>query len=122
MNIKKTPTFTRPTQTLWDAIRPETRKLLLGNVWCSSCRREITITNFNGGDRSGDFLVVGKCSECQEDIAELMKCIREKVEAWSVIAKHASAWSDNFHSEGCYVAGSCHSPIAARNYRCVEES
>jgi hypothetical protein len=62
MNVEKIPEFTDPAAKLWKAIPPETRKLLLSNVWCSTCRHEVTITNVTGTVKGGDLLLVGLCS------------------------------------------------------------
>jgi len=48
VSVEKIPEFTAPAAKLWTAIPPETRKLLLSNVWCSKCRHEVTIANFTG--------------------------------------------------------------------------
>ena len=47
---------------------------LLSNVWCSHCRREVTIRNFAGAVKAGDLLLVGTCSECRGDVARVVKC------------------------------------------------
>jgi hypothetical protein len=59
VNIEKIPEFTEHASKLWTAIRPETKKLLLSNVWCSKCRHEVTIPNFTGAVKGGDLLLVG---------------------------------------------------------------
>ncbi len=76
MNVEKLPSFTSPAQKLWVDIPPDARKLLLSNVWCAACRHEVTITNFTGVVRSGDLLLVGKCAECQGDVARLIESAR----------------------------------------------
>jgi hypothetical protein len=73
MNVEKIPSFTGPAQKLWVAIAPDVRKLLLSNVWCVACRHEVTITNFTGVVRSGNLLLVGKCAECQGDVARVIE-------------------------------------------------
>ncbi len=55
------------------AIPPETRKLLLSNVWCSTCRHEATITNFTGAVKGGDLLLVGLRSICRGDVARVIE-------------------------------------------------
>jgi hypothetical protein len=73
MPIESIPTFTAPAAKLWDAIPTDTRKKLLANVWCGSCRHEVTITNFTGAVKGGDLLLVGKCSKCRGDVARLIE-------------------------------------------------
>lgn len=72
MNIETLPNFTAPATKLWKAIQPDTRKLLLSNVWCGACRYEVTITNFSGAVRGGDLLLVGRCAEYQGDVARVI--------------------------------------------------
>lgn len=73
MTIEALPHFTVPAAKLWKAISPDTRRLLLANVWCGRCRHEVTITNFSGAVRSGDLLLVGKCAECPGDVARVIE-------------------------------------------------
>ena len=73
MPIESIPKFTDPAAKLWSAMPPETRKLLLSNVWCSKCRHEVTITNFTGAVKGGDLLLVGLRSICRGDVARLIE-------------------------------------------------
>ena len=69
MTIESIPEFTAPAAKLWATIPAETKKQLLSNVWCGKCQHEVTMTNFSGAIKSGDLLLVGKCSICQSDVA-----------------------------------------------------
>ena len=73
MSIESIPNFTKPALALWSRISPEHKKLLLANVWCGTCRHEVTITNFTGAVKSGDLLLVGKCAECHGDVARVIE-------------------------------------------------
>lgn len=73
--VESIPNFTAPAAKLWKAIPPDTRKLLLSNVWCGACRHEVTITNFSGAVRGGDLLLVGRCAECQGDVARVIESV-----------------------------------------------
>ena len=73
MPIESIPKFTAPAAKLWESIPTDTRRMLLSNVWCGSCRRGVTITNFSGVVKVGDLLFVGKCSECHGDVARLIE-------------------------------------------------
>lgn len=73
MIIESLPQFTDPAAQLWASIPSHTKKLLISNVWCGKCRREVTITNFSGAIKAGDLLLVGKCSECHSDVARLIE-------------------------------------------------
>jgi hypothetical protein len=48
MRVEFIPKFTDPGATLWTTIPPVTKKLLLSNVWCSTCRDETTLPNRTG--------------------------------------------------------------------------
>lgn len=73
MTIESITKFTAPAAKLWASIHSDTQKHLLSNVWCGKCRHEVTITNFTGAVRSGDLLLVGKCSECHGDVASVIE-------------------------------------------------
>jgi hypothetical protein len=73
MTVESIPSFTDPAAKLWAMIPPDTKKLLLSNVWCSKCRDETTITNFTGAVKSGELLLVGLCSICRGDVARVIE-------------------------------------------------
>jgi len=73
MNIESIPKFTGPAANLWATVPPDTKKLLLSNVWCGKCRHEVTITNFTGAVKGGDLLLAGLCSECRGDVARVVE-------------------------------------------------
>ena len=73
MPVETIPNFTAPAAKLWAKIPAHTRKLLLSNVWCVNCHHEVTITNFSGAVRGGDLLLVGRCAECQGDVARVIE-------------------------------------------------
>jgi hypothetical protein len=69
MNNKSLPKFTAPASKLWASIPANIQKKLLSNVWCARCGHEITIINSSGTVKAGNLSLVGKCSECQGDVA-----------------------------------------------------
>jgi hypothetical protein len=73
MPIESPTTFTPKAADLWTAIPAEAKKRLLSNVWCSHCRREVTVRNFTGAVKAGNLLLVGTCSECREDVARVVE-------------------------------------------------
>lgn len=73
MTVETLPNFTAPAAGLWSVIPPDTRKLLISKVWCLKCSREVTISNFFGTVRSGNLLLVGRCAECQGDVARTIE-------------------------------------------------
>jgi len=73
MPIESQPTFTPEAAELWANIPADVKKRLLSNVWCSHCRREVTILNFTGAVKAGDLLLVGTCSDCRGDVARVVE-------------------------------------------------
>jgi bacterioferritin-associated ferredoxin len=57
----------------WESIPTDIRQRLLTNAWCGQCRRAVTIVNLNGTMSGGDLLLVGKCAECQDDVARMIE-------------------------------------------------
>jgi uncharacterized CHY-type Zn-finger protein len=72
MAIESIPEFSTAAAKLWEVIPSDSKKLLLSNVWCGKCRHEVTITNFTGVVKSGDLLLVGKCSDCHGYVARIL--------------------------------------------------
>jgi hypothetical protein len=73
MTVESILSFTDPAANLWATIPADTKKLLLANVWCSTCRDETTITNFTGVVKGGDLLLVGLYSICRGDVARVIE-------------------------------------------------
>jgi len=65
--------FTEAGAQRWAAIDPNIRAKLLANVWCSSCRHSVTISNYTGVLKGRDLLMVGFCSECRGDVARVIE-------------------------------------------------
>ncbi len=73
MTIELIPQFTEPAAKLWAVIPADAKKKILANVWCSKCQHGVTITHFTGEVKAGILLLVGKCSECQGDVARVLE-------------------------------------------------
>lgn len=73
MSIESLSSFTPPARRRWESIPADTRQRLLANVWCSHCRRQVTMTNFSGTIKGGDLLLVGECAECQGEVARMIE-------------------------------------------------
>jgi hypothetical protein len=72
MTTESLPAFTKPARQRWESIPADIRKRLLSNVWCGHCRQETTITDFIGAIKGGDLLLLGKCAECQGEVARVI--------------------------------------------------
>jgi hypothetical protein len=53
MPIESIPKFTPKAAEIWASIPAEAKKRFLSNVWCSQCRRSVTIKNFTGAVKAG---------------------------------------------------------------------
>jgi len=73
MTIESFPDFSGPAGQRWESIPADIRQRLLTNVWCGQCRHAVTIINFNGSMSGSDLLLVGKCAECQGDVARVLE-------------------------------------------------
>ena len=73
MSIDSVLSFTPPARQRWESIAADIRKRLMSNVWCGSCRHEVTITKFTGAIKGGDLLLVGKCAACHGDVARVIE-------------------------------------------------
>ncbi len=73
MTPESLPTFTRSAGLHWESIPDDIRQRLLANVWCGQCCHEVTITNFSGTIKGGDLLLVGKCAQCNGDVARVIE-------------------------------------------------
>lgn len=73
MTVEQLPTFTSEARQLWESIPAEVRPELLSNVFCVHCGGEVTITNFKGAKSGPDLVLVGKCSECEGDVARVIE-------------------------------------------------
>ncbi|HMA32573.1 MAG TPA: hypothetical protein VKT00_12230 [Casimicrobiaceae bacterium] len=67
------PTFTRPARRRWESIAAPVRQRLLSNVWCGRCGHEVTIADFSGTMKGRDLLLVGRCAECQGEVARVIE-------------------------------------------------
>jgi hypothetical protein len=73
MTIESLPNFSSPARQRWASIPADIRQRLLANVWCGQCRHAVTITSFTGSIKGGDLLLLGKCAECQGDVARVIE-------------------------------------------------
>ena len=73
MSIESIPEFTAPAAKLWAAIPGTTKKLLLANVWCGTCRGSVMIANISGTVTGGDLLLSGTCSNCNGKVARVIE-------------------------------------------------
>lgn len=66
-------TFTDKAQALWNSIPKEDQYVLLTNVWCTNCRKAVTITNYNGRLEGNSLVLTGKCSVCSGIVARVIE-------------------------------------------------
>jgi len=73
MTIESPPDFSDPAGQRWESIPADIRQQLLTNVWCGQCRHAVTIIDFDVTMSGSDLLLVGKCAECQGDVARVLE-------------------------------------------------
>ena len=73
MGVEQLPNFSHEARQLWELIPADIRPKLLANVFCVHCESEATITNFSGAMDGADLVLVGKCSECDGDVARVIE-------------------------------------------------
>lgn len=49
---------------LWEAVPEQARQRILANVWCTTCRRETTMVDYEGRVRRRDLVLQGHCVRC----------------------------------------------------------
>jgi hypothetical protein len=57
----------------WDQLSPQIKAMLLGNVWCKSCRTEVCIIVESGRIEKKDLILSGRCAECGGKVARLIE-------------------------------------------------
>lgn len=65
--------FTPAALRRWDAIEPSIQGKLLGNVWCSACRKAVYINIESAGIERKDLILTGTCAECGGPVARLIE-------------------------------------------------
>jgi hypothetical protein len=73
MSVEQFPDFAPDARQLWESIPADVRPQLLVNVFCGHCEEEATITNFSGTMDGADLVLIGKCSECDGDVARVIE-------------------------------------------------
>ena len=73
MSIESLPDFSGAAGQRWESIPADIRQRLLTSVWCSQCRHAVTIINFSVTMSGSNLLLVGKCAECQGDVARVLE-------------------------------------------------
>ena len=74
MPTESIPKFTEdPAIKLWATVPDEGKRLILANVWCSTCRQAVTLADYTGSVVGGDLLLSGFCSECNGNVARVVE-------------------------------------------------
>lgn len=67
------PTFSAPAQRIWARIPQPIQRKVLDNVWCPTCRKATTMTQYSGQIKEGDLLLSGRCATCGQKVARLLE-------------------------------------------------
>lgn len=65
--------FTLEALEVWNAIPADIRPLLLADVYCINCDREVNITAFHARKDGEDLVLIGKCASCNGDLARVIE-------------------------------------------------
>ncbi len=57
----------------WLSIPEQTRKMLIGNVFCGECRGAVTIKDFIITSNPMGVLLKGKCANCGQPVARVVE-------------------------------------------------
>ncbi|WP_028574758.1 hypothetical protein [Desulfonatronovibrio hydrogenovorans] len=65
--------FTPQARKIWDQIPKGSRLKIQNTVWCSQCRKAVTIKIDSASIVAGDLLLQGTCAICQGKVARLVE-------------------------------------------------
>lgn len=57
----------------WTSLHPETRELLLANVWCGHCRHEVRIQAYQVIPSPGGIILDGACAVCHRRVRRFVE-------------------------------------------------
>ena len=58
---------------LWQAVSAETKRVILGNVWCSECRTSVTICDYSAHLKGDAVVLQGFCAGCGHKVARVVE-------------------------------------------------
>ena len=67
------PAFTATARQRWQRIPPKLQAMLLGNVWCRSCRQAGGMQLLSGKIEKGQLVLHGTCTACGEPVARMVE-------------------------------------------------
>ena len=67
------PAFTPAAKKRWERIPPKLQAMLLGNVWCRTCREAGDMVLLSGKIEKGQLVLRGTCTACGEPVARVVE-------------------------------------------------
>jgi hypothetical protein len=67
------PVFTPAGKKRWERIPPKLQAMLLGNVWCRTCREAGTMRLLSAKIEKGQLVLRGTCTACGEPVARVVE-------------------------------------------------
>ena len=67
------PAFTPAAKKRWERIPPKLQAMLLGNVWCRTCREAGGMVLLSGKIEKGQLVLRGTCTACGEPVARVVE-------------------------------------------------
>ena len=58
---------------LWQAVPAETKRAILGNVWCSECKTSVTICDYSARLKGDAVVLQGFCAQCGHEVARVVE-------------------------------------------------
>lgn len=58
---------------MWEQVPKDSRLKILNNVFCSKCRKGVTMNISSGRIVGGDLLLQGTCVSCRSKVARLVE-------------------------------------------------
>ncbi len=58
---------------IWQALPAETKRAVLGNVWCSECRTSVTICDYSAHLNGNAVVLQGFCAVCGHKVARVVE-------------------------------------------------
>lgn len=65
--------FSQDAMNLWNKIPSDIQNKLLSNVFCSHCKKVVTIVDFSAKMLDGNLLLAGKCKTCNNKVSRLIE-------------------------------------------------
>ena len=89
---------------LWQALPAETRRMILGNIWCGQCSKVVTLSDYSV-ELHGEVVLKGFCGVCGHKVARVVEgCVpavkKVKAPAAGLYVFDVWLYEDEHHTDG----------------------